>query len=139
MPLSKEVGLDSTLGARKDALTAPVPNTRAQQERTQQVVWEHAVSRPDYVDLMCLLFAPPRPDSTADGSLIEHPAGCPCKRCQQRYKRARARKRAEADPSIVAHGTASGHDYYGCRCEACRAYNSRKSLACKRRHLEGMA
>jgi len=36
------------------------PVTREQQERTQQVVWEHATGRPDYVDLMCALFAPPR-------------------------------------------------------------------------------
>ena len=67
MALSKEIGLDSTLGARKNALIAPIPNTREQQERTQQVVWEHAVSRPDYVDLMCVLFQPPRPDHRADG------------------------------------------------------------------------
>ena len=90
MALSKENGLDSTLGARKNALIAPIPNTREQQERTQQVVWEHAVSRPDYVDLMCVLFQPPRPDHRADAA-GEHPADCGCKKCAGRRRRAAAR------------------------------------------------
>lgn len=81
--LSAPLGLDSTLGARKDALVASIPNSREQQLRTQQVVWEHATSRPDYVDLMCALFAPGRP-ATPAGAGVAHPDDCGCAACRHR-------------------------------------------------------
>lgn len=90
MALRKEVGLDTTLGARKDALLADTPNTRKQQEITQQVVWEHAAGRPDYVDLMCAIFAPLRPIVPLGASNGErHPTDCGCGPCRiRRGKRA---------------------------------------------------
>lgn len=152
MALSKEVGLDSTLGARKNALIAPVPNTREQQERTQQVVWEHATSRPDYVDLMCTLFAPPRP-VTPVGTCAHHPEDCGCTSCRHRRgkraqaakrgapmtgaeKRAAARARAAADPSLIPHGTSSGYVYWGCRCIPCTAAQTAVSLKSRRKRKE---
>lgn len=71
MALSKELGLDSTLGARTNALLAGQRNSREQQERTQQVLWERSLNRPDYVDLMCALFQPPRSAVAPDAETRE--------------------------------------------------------------------
>jgi hypothetical protein len=47
-------------------------------------------------------------------------------RTLQEYK-ARAQARAAADPSVVPHGTVSGYDYWGCRCNACARTKSARN------------
>lgn len=97
--------LDPSLGERKNALLAPIPNTRAQQERTQQVVWEHATSRPDYVDLMCLLFQPPGPvrlKGTAPAP-VPVPEPCGTEKAYRRHLAARDSPCADCRTAHAAH------------------------------------
>ena len=49
---------------------------------------------------------------------------------EQKRRRADARARAQADPSIVPHGTSSGYCFWGCRCGICkRAHSVRQAKA----------
>ena len=46
---------------------------------------------------------------------------------EQRRRRANARARALADPSIVPHGTESGYCFWGCRCGICKRAHSKRA------------
>lgn len=53
---------------------------------------------------------------------------------EQRARRADARTRGKADPSLIPHGTSSGYCFWGCRCGICgRAQTARDRAAYQRR------
>jgi 3D (Asp-Asp-Asp) domain-containing protein len=69
------------------------------------------------------------------GSTTRYRQGCRCKNCTTHavdaatVSKARARERAELDPSVIPHGTDSGYQYYGCKCQACRDAGGRARAA----------
>jgi hypothetical protein len=69
----------------------------------------------------------------------EHPDGHGCHACGNRRSRARAQQRAKADPTLVPHGTPSGYDYWGCRCDACSDANFRVGLEQREKHARRRA
>lgn len=64
----------------------------------------------------------------------EHPDGHGCHACINRRSRAKAQERAKADPTVVPHGTLSGYDYWGCRCDGCSDANFRVGLEQREKH-----
>lgn len=70
---------------------------------------------------------------TRPGTSLTHPEACGCKACRQRRWRDAAREKARLDPSIVPHGTASGYNYYGCRCDDCALAKGRVVAASRKR------
>ena len=48
-----------------------------------------------------------------------HRRGCQCRSCRSMRARAKARRRAAVDPSIIPHGSEEGYQYYACRCDPC--------------------
>lgn len=90
MALSKEPGLDSTLGDRKNALLAQRRLTAAEVRDAATCVRRHARDEADYEDLMGYVFGELRPTVPLGASNGErHPADCGCGPCRiRRGKRA---------------------------------------------------
>jgi hypothetical protein len=55
----------------------------------------------------------------------DHTALCGCHTCCNRRAVQRARARGAEDPTLIPHGTPSGYDYWGCRCDDCSDVNTR--------------
>lgn len=59
---------------------------------------------------------------------------------EQRARRADARARGQADPSLIPHGSSSGYCFWGCRCGICkRAQAKRDAVAYRRRVARAVA
>lgn len=60
--------------------------------------------------------------ATAEGmapGIRGHRRGCQCSSCRSTRSRAKTRRRAAANPSIIPHGSENGYMHYGCRQECC--------------------
>lgn len=80
-------------------------------------VHRHAVDDADELELLQALGLAPKPLSTRR------------LRAQRRQAQERdARERGKKDPGLIPHGTASGYEYWGCRCVPCIAGNSRRGV-----------
>jgi len=55
---------------------------------------------------------------------------------EQRARRADARARGQADPSLIPHGTSSAYCYWGCRCGICKRAHAIRQAACYRRRVQ---
>lgn len=78
--------------------------------------------------------AKPKPATRPASGPGEHPDGHGCHACINRRSRMKAQERAKADPTVVPHGTLSGYDYWGCRCDGCSDANFRVGLEQREKH-----
>lgn len=80
-------------------------------------VHRHALDDADELELLQALGLAPRSQSTRR------------LRAQRRQAQERdARERGKTDPTLIPHGTASGYEYWGCRCVPCIAGNTRRGV-----------
>lgn len=105
---------DTTLSQDQDAPLHHAPS--APSIITAAVCAAHRSARhdADETELLRALGLAPDPQSKAPIPGVMTP-----KAARQKATREAARKRGAADPSLIPHGTPSGYDYWGCRCDVC--------------------